>query len=660
MSWGPRLGRRPDDWSSPHERARTRAAERLDAALTTDEDAWLETHLADCAACRAIGEAYLGDRLALRELRQAAPAAPRDLWARTAARIEHESAGRSRPAQLPGSQRTRSLPALGALSGLAVVAVVVIATAVSGGFLGRVGTVEPASSPSPVALASPEGGPAPTAIAVGAGQVQWFGAGADGAFAYHVAEIDAVCPLDRQPDCAPFADLHARRVTLAASPRFIYQSPVENQAVVVGTDAVGSDAVLVVVLPTPDSTPDALSLPAEPLATAASATPGATDPTASTDPPSPTAPTVTPVAVPSETALASQPAPDEPTPSELIGPEPSPVAVAIITDVIVVGRSAAYSPDGGWFAFSARPADGSVGPDIYVWQVGDLLARPLTADHASVFASWVGGRILGSRVRPEPPTEPVAGLPYGPSPEIPPAIDEPPSPGASSFADATAPAEIVPETFLLDPSTGAEISLGEAEWQPVVDPTGRAVVAWQGTVRLAADGLTTVPANGSLVIHRFHGPLDAEEPFGSPTASPDPAFSAMPEPTADPAASPSEQAALDFPSQVIQAGPIADFDARWDDTGTWLAIWIADPLDPAVGRLSLLHFDQVTGLVDRPEGAPQDVTALPGFSIGEGRLAWATPPGQEGEGSRIQIVAWTPDQVGAIESVPVEGAIVVQ
>ena len=59
-------------------------------------------------------------------------------------------------------------------------------------------------------------------------------------------------------------------------------------------------------------------------------------------------------------------------------------------------------------------------------------------------------------------------------------------------------------------------------------------------------------------------------------------------------------------------------------------------------------------------GAPQDVTALPGFSIGFGRLAWASPPGQGGEGSRIQIAAWTDGLVGAVESIPVEGAIVVQ
>jgi hypothetical protein len=51
---------------------------------------------------------------------------------------------------------------------------------------------------------------------------------------------------------------------------------------------------------------------------------------------------------------------------------------------------------------------------------------------------------------------------------------------------------------------------------------------------------------------------------------------------------------------------------------------------------------------------------LAGFSIGEGRLAWATPPGQGGEGSRIQIVAWREGSVGTVESVPGEDLVVVR
>lgn len=641
-----RVARRPDHWSSPHERARVRAAERLEAPLPAREETWLEAHIAECEPCRAIAEAYAADGLALRQLGDDIPEPPRDLWARTAAGIERESSARRSAARPARPRRATSLPALGALSGLALVGVVVLATAISGGFLGGIGR-DAAFPSASIALASQEIEPQPTAIAVGAGKVHWLGASEDGAFAYNVADIDVVCPYDRQPDCAPFEDGHARRVSLSATPRFVFQSPVGDQAVVVGTDASGADAVFVVALPTPDPTP----------AVTAGASPEAS-----------TAPGESPTSAPSATPSAPQAfvsPTDLPTASDLPIPEPtSSAAVAIITDVTVVGRAAAYSPDGAWFAFSARPADGSVGPDIYVWHVGDLQARAVTADHASVFASWVGGSLLGSRWGPEPISEPEESLPAGPTPEIPPPIDVPLSPDASPSAEATAVPESLPQTFLLDPWTGTEIALLEAEWQPAVDPTGLVVVAWQGTVGLGGDGFTAAPATGNLVIHPFHGPPESQEPLASSSVSadvsPDVSPTLSPQPSSDVSPSGSPQVAQDFPTQIVAAGPIADFDARWDDTGSWLAIWIADPIDPGLGRLSLLHFDPFTGLVDRPVGAPQDVTALPGFSIGLGRLAWASPPGQSGEGSRIQIAAWTSDEVGAVESIPVEGAIVVQ
>ena len=79
-----------------------------------------------------------------------------------------------------------------------------------------------------------------------------------------------------------------------------------------------------------------------------------------------------------------------------------------------------------------------------------------------------------------------------------------------------------------------------------------------------------------------------------------------------------------------------------------------------MGRLTLLRLDREAGRLLRPDGAPTDVPALPGFSIGEGRLAWVTPHGQDGEGSRVQVVAWSGDGVGAIESVPGEDVVVVR
>ena len=120
------LGRRTrhaDDWASPHERARTRAAQWLDWPLDPAEAAWLEAHLTDCRSCRRRANEYLENRDRLRTLRDNAPPPPRDLWARTAAAIELESQrGRRAP--------VRGLP-LGALSGIAVIVVVLGATLLS-------------------------------------------------------------------------------------------------------------------------------------------------------------------------------------------------------------------------------------------------------------------------------------------------------------------------------------------------------------------------------------------------------------------------------------------------------------------------------------------------------------------------------------------------
>ena len=86
---------------------------------------------------------------------------------------------------------------------------------------------------------------------------------------------------------------------------------------------------------------------------------------------------IEPSATPEVTPPASVEPSVEPTPeaTPILTPEPTLSAnLAIISGVKVVGQSAAYSPDGAWFAFTARPSDGSEGPDIYVWRVGDQLA----------------------------------------------------------------------------------------------------------------------------------------------------------------------------------------------------------------------------------------------------------------------------------------------
>ena len=647
-----RMGRGRHESSSAHEHARLRAAERLARPLEPAEAAWLQDHLAGCDACRSIAAAYDADRLALRDLRETTPQPPRDLWARTSAAIERDAATHRHGKRGTASGRTRTLPALGALSGLAVVVVVVGVSVISGGFLGRSPITALGQLPGTQASVGPGSSlsvPRPTPIAVGAGNVDWLGIDGEGNLAFSTTGVHQVCAQDQRPDCAPLFDPNARRLSIDARPKSIFRSPVENQAVVVGTDATGHDAVFVISLPTVDPTPGVGATPP----TASPATQPYRTPAATTS----ALPTLTPPPAPTASASAGPSDPSTPEPTlpiptssdRAVSPEPTvATAVAIVSGIRIVGQSAAYSPDGAWFAFTARPSDDSVGPDIYVWRVGDALARPLTTDHASIFASWAGEQMLGSR--------PVAFVGASVDPSVGASFD--PSVGASFDPSAEPSAdptvEVQSTSFFIDPESGLETPLAGVGWRPVIDPTGRWVVAWEGTVRREVDRLTTVPATGALILRRFQ-PIGGSYP--TDVASPDVASPDMASPTdlAYPTAVPSPVVA----SPVVADGGFREYDVRWDQSGSWLAVWLADMTDPAIGRLSLLHLDPATGTLDQPPGAPRDVAALPGFSIADGRIAWATPPGQGGEGSRIQIVAWAADAVGGVESVPIEGVVVV-
>ena len=587
-----RLRRRAGPAAITHDRARNLAATRVDWPLDPTDATWLDAHLASCESCRSIAAAYDANRLALRSLRDHQPEPPRDLWARTAAAIEGESASRGSSRRAAPSRR-RSIP-LGALSGIAVIVVVIGVSILSGGFLtARPGDTQGNGNP-PIAAVPTARAPGATPMAVGAGSVEWLGTSSSGGLAYSSTKIDKVCPTERQPDCEPVNDRDSKQVDLSIRPKSISQSPVQNQAVVVGTDAAGSDSVVVMSLPTPKPTSTPVPPPTPVVTATPSLTPEPTEtPMASgsaiaSSEPSESA-SIEPSATPEVTPPASVEPSVEPTPeaTPILTPEPTLSAnLAIISGVKVVGQSAAYSPDGAWFAFTARPSDGSEGPDIYVWRVGDQLAHVATSDHTSVFASWAGDRLIGSRV-----------------------------------AGGTA------ESFFIDPGSGEQSAIDGSVWRPAVDPAEHWAVTWDGSVTVAQDSKTPVVGEGSLVLRGFTD-ANGVDTEGKPAA-------------------------------VVAKGPFAEFDVRWDETGSWFAVWVADGNDPSIGRLSLLQLDPVTGEIDRPHGAPRDMPALPGFSIANGRLAWATPPGQGGEGSRVQVVAWTDDSVGAVESGPVENVVVI-
>jgi hypothetical protein len=276
--------------------------------------------------------------------------------------------------------------------------------------------------------------------------------------------------------------------------------------------------------------------------------------------------------------------------------------LAIINDVIVVGSDAAYSPDGTWLAFSARPADGSHGPDVYVWQVGDdgALARPITTDHATVFSDWVDGRILASSAVVAPT---VAG-------------SASPAPTASAISK------------LLDPDTGKihGATTMPGVWRPIVDPTGRWAAYWTGTLVLDPASGMYIPGQGSLVIADWQALIS-----GDPGEVQD----------AHPLIDPSVE------------GSVRDWEVRWDPTGRYLGVWVADPLDDTLGRLDLVTIDRSSGTLDLDrKSLLRDATALSGFAMGDGRIVWATPSGQDGEGSRLFVLGWIGPDAGQVKTLP--------
>jgi Putative zinc-finger len=586
----PRLRRRPDQWADAHERARARAAERLDGPLGLAESTWLDEHLAGCPSCAAIAAAYEADRQALRSLRDDQPEPPRDLWARTAAAIEQlslESGAGVEPTSTEQRRRLLSGLPLGAMSAVAVVVVVIGATILSNGITQRSSATasdaagagaSPAASNGPPDVASGPGAE-PTPFKVGAGDVAWIDSGPNGV-AFSTAQVTEVCPAEGASGCPAISDQSSRTLALSSRTRTIIGSPTRKQAVAIAEDTTAGDRLIVVQLPRPDT-----ASPSPPAT--ASASPSVEPSNVASEPPDASSP-------PSEGPSPSVTVSESASPSPFQTPEPTTAAeLAIASGIEVVGESAAFSSDGAWFAFTARPGDGSAGPDVWVWHVGAPKADRLTDDGASYFASWSGDRAVVSR----------------------------PVDSTATSSDAI--------SVLIDPATGDTRELGKL-WRPMVDPSGRFAIAWEGTVERAHDTGTWVPGRGRLALVAWSDDGDTAGPKGSDD------------------------------QHVVTDKARGDFDVRWDETGEWVAVWVGDEREANIGRLTLYHVDTGRERLETAKDAPAEVPALPGFSIGSSRLAWATPRGQGGEGSRVQIAAWSNDGVGIVESSPGEDVRIIR
>ena len=868
--------------ASDHERARTAAAERIIEELPDDEAAWLEAHLAGCPACRAVADAYAVQALAIRAL--PLPDPPRDLWARTAAALDAEVRRDTRAGRRRGRQAGRSFGSapFGALAGAMVVVVVVGAALLAdrGLFTPLIGpgggapatpfVVEPQDvawlAPLPdgtyalnfarldrvcPAGATPDCAPidasarkvitltaAPRAVLRSPARAQYV---VVDAATTSVGGTVYVVPVAGTDEASPPGPSGTPLAIATATP-----SATEASATATGGAGESSAVASPQPAPTVSAGPDAAPTSPRPSEPAGARTPTLAAATPTLEPAtSPADATPTPEASageaesgPPTATSGTEPGSPEPsasngaTGSVVVSPSPSTSGgptepIAIISNAVVVGETAAYSPDGSWFAFTARPADASHGPDIYVWHSGDLTARPVTSDHGSIFSSWLGDRIVGSRPAGadlvfEPAPSPAGSSPAGSSPagsspagsapsgapatsssplptesgqpstspgfgvvigDAPPA-PSPASPSEGDEADATAspgdarssspsasgieagttpapgssnasspgpspspspevsplgaPSVARPLSFVIDPATGLETDLlGAPAWRPVIDPTGRWVVYWSGSITYDTVSQTWNPLDGGLVVAPVSalagsavatilptptletspetspsasgmpsaseipgmsglpessptalaspgvagsGPTDTspslEPEPGAPSATPEPSpASPMESPGGSPAAgasptsdagSPAEGsgspsagatplAPLTGPEPLLPvdpstppAGPLRDWDVRFDPTGSRLAVWTADAADPSVGRLSLFAFNSLIGRIDPSGTLLADQPALLGYSLDAGRIAWATPPGQDGGGSRLQILAWLGEGSGRL------------
>ena len=559
-------GGRSDDWSTQHDRARARLSERIDGPLDAEESRWLDEHLANCDECAVTAVEYAAQRLELRALRDRMPVPPRDLWARTATAIEREAGHRA--LQSSRGPRRATLAPYAVLAGVVAVAVVVGTLTFSQ--LPPTKTATPAASNQIAVASDTPPPPAPTPLAVARQEVEYVSLGRDGEYKINTTQISEVCPAE-VGTCAATEPSEVVSIGPLSSPETVFGSG-DAPLVVVGDSANGSS---VFAIAKPDKTSDPSPTP--------STRPSPPRPSQATGP----SPSVSP---PVQSAPPASSGPSQtPTPAG---------TVEIARGLDVVDTTAAYAPDGSAFAFTARPSDGSHGPDIYLWTVGDPAARAITTDHRSVFGSWAGDMIVGSTV-------------------------ETSEDGLTN----------TPAAFVLSTDGQKAVALPQAglAWRPAVDPTEGAAVYWAGTLEPTDGDRGWRTVTGRLVVGRWNTDTDTS---GGAVATPL---------TGDQAVERSET--------TIAEGPLTDWDARWDETGTRLAVWVADADDPTVGTLSLYVVDPFDGRIDLANPPLEDKPAMAGFSIADGRLAWAAPAGNSGKTNHVKILAWTNEGFGQVESV---------
>jgi len=663
-----RLSRAARDAELLHERARQLASEAIDTELEPGDAAWLAGHLDGCPDCSTVADEYRALRDELRSL--ALPEPPRDLWARTSAALDEvdRSDPRARSALrlgLGGWAANRS--SLGAA--MAVALVVVISGA---SLLSQVPASHSSGSESPggIALGSPAPLSAEAPVAVVDGTGYWITR--DGQ-TYQLRVGSAKCsgPTDR---CSVSSESGTTIGSITSdSPVFAALAPDARQAAVWNGDTV---AILPLVsqtpptvaidqmTPRPTTTDSAVATFVQPTPTitatstasaGVSATPGSTE-------------TALPSESPTASATASAGASASPSPSPSLSlPTTQPVTVptAILNGYKVVGRAPEFSPDGLWVAFSAAPTNFTNGPDLFVWQVGQERAHPVTSAHADLFSGWLGGEILVSELATAPAvTNPGAVS----SNDLTPAPSDSSSPSASASPSASPPSGPVTTSYLFDPTTGNAQRIDRAMLLPVSDPTRTFLVYWSGTILLDAASGQLKAGKGNLYLDSWAnlklepalldgvGTLPTATPTPS-TATEEPSPSPTPEGTASPDATPSpasaslengdrtprpEPSVAPILPELLRASAtdgVENWVVEWDATGDHVAVWVADSSSQSVGVVNLFTIDRGSGLV-ATDGPLFHARGLSSIQFDNGRLVYTTPA--EGSDGKTYLVPLPP------------------
>lgn len=698
----------------PHLSFRQLISDRLDGVLTHDAAVRLRAHLAICPRCRMAERAYLRDRLTLRSLRSLSP--PRDLWARTAAALDREIARhpqRSRRLRVGRRARRADSPALM----LSALASLVLGVAVVGTQFGSA-TDDPQTPVGPAAAL-----PTPFEIPT---QALAFVEFTPEGLAIYQTTVDRVCP-PAAIDCAEVSTTHRRLVAapgeLTAVSLDLHEA--NGRLALLTIDDLGNDTVSVVTLsPIADPVPPFVGpLRSDgPIVPPSSPIPSADVPAVATLPPGtlPVSPGLaSPVASPALDDTTDPPAPDDPSgaaaspggddpsvpgapgrpsddpdpasssgasanPSNPVTSAPSPVVPAavqaVLEDVQVVGAPPAWSSDGQMLAFSAMPADGSGGPDVYTWRTGDTQAQRLTDDGASYFASWSGQRAVVSR------------------------------------AEIVAPSAVRAVTVVIDPVTGLERSVeGDGGWLPAIDPSGRFAITWHG--QLQALGQEVVPMHGalSMIGWRAIDPFAAEsrlpgdgtagqdggslvtgapetgagagaisetpsasaepprtrsrraearekrqasqaaegspdgEPTSSPGASPEGSDDAGQPPSDEPPATP--EARMDRvpvePQRDVSSYPVREWQVRWSADSSAFGYWVTETPGAAWGQLAVLSVDPSSASIDDETVLLAPTLARRSFTLGRDRVAWVAPS-EDGPQGELRLRTWGPRGYGSL------------